>query len=79
MACEPSTILSQGACFQCLLTGNLIVAAEIVLLCALRDGEPIPTDPQALVSRAGCILACIPTGMLNAVKLAILCDIAANI
>jgi hypothetical protein len=78
MACDPATLTQQSACFQCLVSGNLIVATEIVLLCALRDGETIPTDPQALVSQAGCILDCIPTGLLPAVKLAILCDIAAN-
>jgi len=50
-------------------------AVEILLLCAIRDGETLSCDPQALITQASCILGCIPPGMMPAVKLAILCDI----
>lgn len=75
MACDPAVLLEQSKCFQCFITGNMAMAVEIVILCAMRDGETIPTDPQELISQASCILACIPVGAMSAVKLAILCDI----
>ena len=75
MACDPNTLLEQAKCYQCLLTGDLFPAVEIVLLCAWRDGDTISCDPQALVSQASCIRSCIPLGMMPAVKTALLCDI----
>lgn len=76
MACDPNTLLEQAKCYQCLMTGDLFPAVEIVLLCAWRDGTILSCDPQTLVSLASCIRGCIPPGMMGAVKLAILCDIA---
>jgi len=76
MACDPNTLLNQAKCYQCVLTGDLFPAVEIVLLCAWRDGTPLTCDPQALVTLASCIRSCIPLGMMPAVKAAILCDIA---
>ena len=76
MACDPNTLISQSKCFECLLSGNMIPAVEIVMLCAIRDGETVSTDPQTLLSQASCIMACIPIGMMPAVKLSLLCDIA---
>jgi len=58
------------------LTGDLFPAAEIVFLCALRDGVLASCDPQTLIAQANCIRNCIPLGMMGAVKLSILCDIA---
>ena len=75
MACDPNTLLEQAKCYQCLLTGDLFPAVEIVLLCAWRDGDAISCDPQALVAQASCIRSCIPLGMMAAVKTALLCDI----
>ena len=76
MPCDPNTLLAQSKCYQCLLTGDLFAAVEIVLLCAWRDGTVLSCDPQTLVAQASCIRSCIPFGMMPAVKLAILCDIA---
>jgi hypothetical protein len=76
MACDPNTLISQSRCFECFLTGNMAAAVEIVMLCAIRDGETVSTDPQTLAAQASCIQACIPIGMLPAVKLSLLCDIA---
>jgi len=76
MACDPNTLLEQAKCYQCVMTAGMFSAVEIVLLCAIRDGVPLPCDPQALVTEASCIQACIPPGMMSAVKLALLCDIA---
>lgn len=75
MACDTTTLLEQAKCYQCLLTGDLFPAVEIVLLCAWRDGDTISCDPQALVAQASCIRSCIPLGMMPAVKTALLCDI----
>lgn len=76
MACDPNTLLDQAKCYQCVLTGDLFPAVEIVLLCAWRDGTLPSCDPQTLVAQASCIRSCIPFGMMSAVKTAILCDIA---
>jgi hypothetical protein len=76
MACDPNTLLEQAKCLDCSLTGALLPAVEIVLLCAIRDGTTLSCDPQALASQANCIRACIPLGMMPAVRLAILCQIA---
>jgi hypothetical protein len=75
MACDTQILLEQAKCFECNLTPGMFAAAEIVLLCAIRDGTPIVCDPQTLVTQASCILGCIPPNMMPAVKLAILCDI----
>lgn len=58
------------------MTGDLFPAVEIVLLCAIRDGTALSCDPQALVAQASCIRSCIPQGMMSAVKLSLLCQIA---
>lgn len=76
MACDPNTLLEQAKCYQCVLTGDLFPAVEIVLLCAWRDGTLLSCDPHTLVAQASCIRSCIPFGMMQAVKTAILCDIA---
>jgi len=76
MACDTNTLLEQAKCFQCVMTGDLFPAVEIVLLCAIRDGTALTCDPQALVTQASCIRGCIPPGMMSAVKLALLCEIA---
>jgi len=76
MACDPNTLLEQAKCFQCFMSGDLFPAAEIVLLCAIRDGTALTCDPQTLAAQASCIRGCIPPGMMSAVKLALLCEIA---
>lgn len=76
MPCDPNTLLEQAKCYQCVLTGDLFPAVEIVLLCAWRDGEVLTCDPQTLLAQASCLRGCIPFGMMAAVKVAILCDIA---
>lgn len=75
MACDPATLIEQAKCLQCYLVGDLIPAAEIVLLCHIRDGTPANCDPQALAAEANCIRRCIPLGAMSAVKTALLCDI----
>ncbi len=79
MACALPALLEQAKCLQCNLTGDLYAAAEIVLLCALRDGEALPCTSAELIARANCIRSCIPLGMLGAVRLALLCAIADSI
>lgn len=75
MACDTALLLEQSKCYQCNMSGLMFDAVEIILLCAIRDGETPSCDPQALITQASCILGCIPPGMMYAVKLAILCDI----
>ena len=79
MSCDLDQLLARAKCLQCTLTGDLFSAAEIVMLCAWRDGVAVPCDPQTLVAQATCIRNCIPLGMMGAVKTSILCDIAAGI
>jgi hypothetical protein len=75
MACDPATLIEQAKCLQCYFTGDMFPAAEIILLCNIRDGTPVNCDPQLLAAQATCIRSCIPPGAMNAVKTALLCDI----
>jgi hypothetical protein len=78
MACDPNTLLEQARCYECALSGTLIDAVEIVLLCAIRDGDTMACDPQSLLAEASCILCAIPPGAMGAVKLSLLCQILAG-
>jgi hypothetical protein len=77
MACDPNQLLEDSKCFSCKYDsmGALYDAVEIVLLCAIRDGDNLPCDPDFLANEARCILSCIPPGAMQAVKIRILCDI----
>lgn len=76
MACDTNALLAAAKCFECNFSGDMYAAAEIVLLCAIRDGTTLSCDPQTLAAQASCIRGCIPLGMMGAVKLSLLCDIA---
>ncbi len=53
-------------------------AMEVVLLCAILDGETgMACDPQTLISQANCLLCTVPPGMWEAIKVSLLCQIAA--
>ena len=77
MACDPNQLLEDSKCFSCKYGSlwSLYAAVEIRLLCAIRDGENLPCDPDFLANEARCIMHCIPPGAMEAVKLRILCDI----
>ncbi len=52
-------------------------AMEVVLLCAILDGETgMACDPQTLISEASCLLCTVPPGMWEAIKVSLLCQIA---
>lgn len=54
-------------------------AMEVVLLCAILDGETgMACDPQTLISEASCLLCTVPPGMWEAIKVSLLCQIAAG-
>ena len=54
-------------------------AMEVVLLCAILDGETgMACDPQTLISQANCLLCTVPPGMWEAIKVSLLCQIAAG-
>lgn len=76
MACDIPTLITESACFDCKFQGDMYLASEIVLLCAIRDGETVDTDPDALLEQAACILCQVPRGLLPAIKLTLLCHIA---
>jgi len=77
MACDPNQLLEDSKCFSCKYDslGHLYSAVEILLLCAIRDGDNLPCDPDYLAKQAKCIISCIPPGAMQAVKIKILCDI----
>ncbi len=79
MACDPQTLIEGARCFDCFgSNGVLLDAMEIVLLCAIRDGDTsMACDPQTLVSQSNCIIQCVPLGMMQAVRIYLLCQIAA--
>lgn len=80
MACDPQTLLTNAECFQCYGYGSMLDAMEVVLLCAIRDGNTsMACDPQSLLSEANCLiceLGPIP-GAFQAVRISLLCQIAA--
>ena len=75
MACDPNELLEAAKCFQCKYDsmGVLYQAVKIRLLCAIRDGEDLPCDPDTLAQEASCILHCMPTGAMDAVEISLLC------
>lgn len=77
MACDPNTLLAEATCFNCNISGAMFDAVEIVLLCAINDGDAMACDPQTLITQASCLLTCIPPGMMPAIKLSLLCQILA--
>ena len=76
MACDAQALLAAAKCFECKYQGLMYDAVEVVLLCAIRDGESPDCDPDALLAEASCLLCTIPPGAFPAVKLSLLCDIA---
>jgi hypothetical protein len=80
MACDPQELISGARCFECFGgNGVLLDAMEIVMLCAIRDGDTsMACDPQTLVSQSDCIIQCVPLGMMQAVKIYLLCQIASG-
>jgi hypothetical protein len=76
MACDPQILLADANCYDCMITGRMRDAVEIVLLCAIRDRTVIPITPQALIDQANCIFTCIPPGAMSAVKISLLCQIS---
>lgn len=78
MACEPTTLLSDAACYICGLDPVMIQAIRIRLLCAIRDGESMACDPATLMDEAKCILCGIPPNMMTAVEIPLLCSIASG-
>ena len=78
MPCDANTLMQQAKCFLCKFSGDdEYDAAELVFLCAIRDGvTPVSCDPDNLLNEARCLLCTIPSGALKAAKLAVLCDIA---
>lgn len=76
MACDPQTLINDARCFECFGMGRMFDAMEVVLLCAIVDGESMACDPQTLLSQANCLLCTIPDGMWEPIKVSLLCQIA---
>jgi hypothetical protein len=67
MPCDSATLLASAQCFFACGDRALEDALEIVLLCAIRDGDTeLACDPSALVAEAQCLLHCIPQGASGA-------------
>lgn len=78
MACEPQTLVTSTPCqFSC-LSGKMLSAIRIRLLCAIIDGQTMACDAQTLVDAAKCIENCVPAGMMASVEIYLLCQIANN-
>jgi hypothetical protein len=78
MACDTDALLEAARCYQCFFDGVMGEAAELVLLCAIRDGEAIDCDAQSLMNQANCLICQMPPGAIRAAKVAVLCQIAAT-
>lgn len=55
-----------------------MAAIRIRLLCAIINGETMTCDPTALIDASRCIESCIPAGLMPAVEIYLLCQIANN-
>lgn len=78
MACDPQTLVSAVGCqFNC-LSGKMLAAIRIRLLCAIVDKETMACDAQTLIDNAKCIESCVPNGMMAAIEIYLLCQIATN-
>jgi len=78
MACEPQNLVTAASCqFSC-LSGKMLAAIRIRLLCAIIDGQPMACDAQTLVDAAKCIENCVPTGMMTAVEISLLCQVSSS-
>ncbi len=77
MACDPNELLEAAKCFSCKYSSQwqLYQAVKILLLCAIRDGEDIPCDPDFLANEARCLIHCLPPGAMDAIEITILCQI----
>ncbi len=79
MACDPQTLINGARCFECYGMGRMFDAMEVVLLCAIVDGDTsMACNPQTLISQANCLLCTVPDGMWEAIKVSLLCQVAAN-
>ncbi len=77
MACDPDALLDQAKCHLCLIPPGMMETVEVVLLCAIRDGNIIGCEPQELIDQSFCLwckLGPIP-GAIGALKVSILCDL----
>ena len=74
--CDLVESIADSSCLDCRLGGAMNDAVDLVLWCAIRDGETINTNIDALLEQARCLLCVIPLGMLSLVKLKVMCDIA---
>lgn len=79
MACTAQQLMTAANCDICTFNAYMADAAELVLLCAIRDGNTsMACDPQTIIAQANCLLSCVPPGGYGAAKLAVLCDILAK-
>lgn len=58
------------------LSGETLAAIRVYILQAYLNGETVPTTAQALVDAAKCYIACIPTGLLGALEVYLLTQLA---
>jgi hypothetical protein len=77
MSCDPNQVLAKAACYLCHgFDGAIADAAELAILCAIRDGRTdMPCDVESLMKQANCLLSCIPAGAFPASKIAVLCQV----
>jgi hypothetical protein len=53
-------------------------AIRIRLLCAIINGETMQCDSQSLITASKDIICCVPTGLMPAVELFLLCQLASG-
>lgn len=58
------------------LSGEVLSAIRVYILQATLNGETVPTSAQDLVTAAKCYIACIPNGLLDALEVYLLTQIA---
>lgn len=79
MPCDAQELLDAIPCDLCRIPVGLVDYVELVLLCAIRDGDSsMACDAQSLLDEANCLMCRISPGQVRYAKLGILCDINAG-
>ncbi len=79
ITCDSTTLVNGAYCNFCNLSGSMLYAIKLRLLCAIANGDmSIACDSASLVEAAKCYECQIPYGMMPAIEIYLLCFIAQN-
>lgn len=78
ITCTAQALTDAATCnFQC-LSGSMLQAIRIRILCSILNGESVTCDAQSLVDASTCLEQCVMLGFGPAIEIYLLCQIANN-